>query len=596
MPRSERRIWGFGIWRGNGRLTGWFLSGVVTVVLVGCQAAIPCCRRHVVSDELQSRMGAGLGQEVAAGETVIPSGINFHNGMNEDEAVSIALWNNAAFLATLAELGISRAQLLDAGLIPDPQFSIFFPLGPKQLEFTGFQAIDALWLRPIRVRAAELDLCRVADQMVQNGLDVIRDVRSAHADLVQAQRRAELMLEAQKLRHQIATLTRKRLDAGDISELETASVQVDYLQASAASQRASHDVSLARERLRVLLGLTLNSDEIKVVNASPVRVPDSDVEALVAAALANRPDLRAAEIQIEAAGQRLGLARHQYMQVDVILDANSRGTDGFEAGLGLRPTIPIFNRNQGGIAIADANLQRAARRYVTVRDQIALELRMAHTQLLQASENLEVVRHQIMPSIEAAVELARKNFQGGGVAYFLVLQTTQQLIDSQIQEVELEGALRRALAELERSIGHRLVAESIDEPEGPSGDADRKQSAEKNISTAGWRATAASSSVSSIETAEQPTTVVSWTAVENGTFNSNPKRKRGKTLGSSLTFPVRAERVQCRQPKPNKLKKHRSNRARRKRKREREKSAQKTTSKTQPMKVDREVKHVNIPL
>jgi hypothetical protein len=46
------------------------------------------------------------------------------------------------------------------------------------------------------MRAAHLDLDRVSQQMVQNGLDVIRDVRRGHADLLLAQQRAKLAAEA----------------------------------------------------------------------------------------------------------------------------------------------------------------------------------------------------------------------------------------------------------------------------------------------------------------------------------------------------------------------------------------------------------------
>jgi len=151
----------------------------------------------------------------------------------------VALWNNAAFQSLLTDLGVSSAQLFDAGLITDPQFILFFPLGPKQLELGGFQAIDALWLRPIRERAAELDLQRVSHGMVQNGLNVIRDVRVAHSDLLLAQQQAELARDAERLRTQIADLAQKRLDAGDISELELNTTRIDAMQATAAAAPSS---------------------------------------------------------------------------------------------------------------------------------------------------------------------------------------------------------------------------------------------------------------------------------------------------------------------------------------------------------------------
>ena len=45
----------------------------------------------------------------------------------------------------------------------------------------------------------------------------------------------------------------------------------------------------------------------------------------------------------------------------------------------------------------------------------------------------------------------------GQVSLLLVLETTRQLMTAQQRERDAEAQLRRALAELERSVGHRLM-------------------------------------------------------------------------------------------------------------------------------------------
>jgi cobalt-zinc-cadmium efflux system outer membrane protein len=436
---------------------------VAVLIFAGCRSAELQQRREAVSDDISDRFGADLVATSEPGATFIPPGVATEDGLTEDEAVAIALWNNAAYQSLLADLGVSSAQLLDAGLISDPQFTIFFPLGPKQLEFTAFQAVDALWLQPVRVRAAELDLDRVSQTMVQNGLDVIRDVRVAHANLLLAQQQAEVASEAESLRRKIAELAQKRLDAGDISELEATTSRIDALQARATASRAVPDVELARQRLLALLGLVspearVQSPEMTAV-ASPSLPLDSGpsaLDSLLSTALAMRPDLRAAEVTVEAACERVGLARKQFMNLDAVYDANGSGSRGFESGPGLRFSIPIFNRNQGGIAIADAQWQRAARQYVAVRDQVTLEVRTAHTQMEQAQQNLNLVRNEILPALQQAQELARRNYENGGAPYFLVLQTTSQYLDARSRELQLEADLRRAIAELERGVGMKV--------------------------------------------------------------------------------------------------------------------------------------------
>jgi len=439
-------------------------AGVALLALIsGCHAEQLRGSRGEVSEQLVSRFGSGFGDQNVAGEALLPPDVSLDDGVTEDEAVQIALWNNAAFQETLTQLGVSNARLLDAGLISDPQFSLFFPLGPKQLEFTTFQAVDALWLQAIRVKAAELDVDQVSQSIVQNGLDVIRDARIAHANFVAATEQATVSREAADLRRQIEKLAQKRLDAGDISELEATTSRIDALQAKAGADRSLHDVTLARDRLRVVIGLSMwMSPELHVqssdLDASPAsrNIEALDHEPLLNEALAMRPDLRAAEIGIEAAGERAGLARNQFMNLDAIYDANGSGDRGFESGPGLRFTVPIFNGNQGGIAIAEAQWQQAVRRYVTVRDQITLEVRNSHTQVLQASENLATLQNEILPALREAGELARRNYENGGTPYFLVLQTTGQYLDARLRELQLAADLRRALAELDRSVGRKV--------------------------------------------------------------------------------------------------------------------------------------------
>lgn len=433
---------------------------VLAIVFVGCKSTLPSSQRCVVSGELVSRAGApvGPGRGLAGGS--LPPGTTINDGISEDEAVAAALWNNAALNELLAQLGVSRAQLYDAGLITDPQLILFFPLGPKQLEFTLYQSVDAIWLRPVRQRAAELDLCELSRQMIQNGLNTARDARTAHANLLLAQNRAELTAEGLRLRESIAGLADKRLEAGDISELEVLATRIDALTIEAAAVAAVQDVTLAQEQLRVVMGVDLNEMQLVAVSDGIDGLPIDDKETLVAMAHAMRPDLRAIEIRKAAALRRVQLARKQFITLDAVYDANGEGLEGFESGPGLRGTIPIFNGNKGKVAVAEAMVQQVDRQYSALRDQIELDVRTAVVRLEQALEQRRLITEQILPVLTDAQELAQRNFEGGGVPYFLVLQTTTQYVDAQLNLAAANATVRIALADLERSVGRRIATTS----------------------------------------------------------------------------------------------------------------------------------------
>ena len=171
---------------------------------MGCAVHSPH-DRGTVSTEVLDRTGHALRPEPGTGPD-LPDGVSLGDGLSEDEAVAIALWRNPDLEVTLAEMGLAKADLVEAGLIKNPIFSLLFPLGPKQLEFTLTWPIEALWQRPRRVAAAQLDMSRTAERLVQGGLDLVRDVRVAYTDALLDEERARLAAESRDVRRRIAEI------------------------------------------------------------------------------------------------------------------------------------------------------------------------------------------------------------------------------------------------------------------------------------------------------------------------------------------------------------------------------------------------------
>jgi cobalt-zinc-cadmium efflux system outer membrane protein len=293
---------------------------------------------------------------------------------------------------------------------------------------------------------------------VQGGLDLIRDVRQAFYDMLLAQGAYRVAEEGARLRGHIAALAEARLKAGDISPLEAATARIDALQARQTAIRVRYDVTLAEERLRNLLGIGAISCNLVLDSSVPLPRDCLDVDALTAEAVATRPDAQAASQAAEAAAERLRLARLSWFRFFGIIDANGQGFNGHEIGPGFRLSIPIFNWGQGGIARAEAEREQAVRQQVTVHNQIILDVRQAFAQHQQARSELDLLEHRVRPEVEANISRAEKAFKEGEAPYLLVLQSTQQLLDTHLRTAQLHANLRRAWAELERSVGRRLNA------------------------------------------------------------------------------------------------------------------------------------------
>jgi cobalt-zinc-cadmium efflux system outer membrane protein len=283
-------------------------------VLLSCGCTTPGhFGRNYVACGLSERTGLELGPEASACEPAIPEIVDASDGISEDEAVILGLWNNAAFQVLLADLNITRADLIQANQIGNPEVWSLFPVGVKAFEFALQVPLETIWLRPKRVAIAEVESQRVGERLVQDALNVIRDVRVAYADLVLAQDRLRLAQEGARLRGRIGELADARLRAGDASELEVSAARIDARLAQEEAARLAGDVELASHRLRFLLGIGIT--ELPVDPVEPLEVPQCNLDAdeLVHEAIATRPDLLAAELAVAAAQRRARLARFDFI-------------------------------------------------------------------------------------------------------------------------------------------------------------------------------------------------------------------------------------------------------------------------------------------
>lgn len=421
----------------------------------GCCSAIGL---HVGEDAVLGEIGERTGvAPVASGGDIDPTiWVDWQDGLSEEEAALLALYRSARFQELMAELEITWADLLTAGQLANPQVTSMFPVGAKDFEFALLLPMEVLLTRPRRIDAAAWQARRIGKRLVQDGLDVMRDARTAHADAWLASERHRLAEANARLREETARLTLVRKQAGDASELDVSTARLDAQSAREAADRLVYDERVAEERLRLVIGAGVDEPVDRLLIASRP-VLDASVEELLQQALGARPDLASATLALREAESRLRLSLYDNFLARVFLpDVNSPGENGFEVGPGIQATLPIFHQNQGARARARAELERLERRRRTVHDTIIFEVRTAHLRVLQAQYSLNRLEESELPLAEAVSVDSERAFREGAQSLIMALESNRLLLNSQLRAAEGEAELRRAFAELERAVGGRL--------------------------------------------------------------------------------------------------------------------------------------------
>lgn len=417
--------------------------------LLACAA--PTRSRDWLGRSVQERTSLTLGRGDA--DAGIAPGVIFEDGLTATEAASVALWNNPSLHAELSQLEASLASLDEAKRPANPRINnLLAPLDPRQLAIVLFVPIESIWQMPSRIQAATADLEASADTLLQLVLDTERTVRGAHADVLLAQQRIEVLQRAADAWGQSVELADGRATAGDIAPAEADALRAEWLLARDAVQRAQHEVNIALARLVTLLGI----DSLPAIVASPLPLePKDDLAALQTLALKQRPELSAAALSVNAAAARASWERSRIFSIFLSIDGQAPvGSFAPRFTPGLQAELPIFSQNQGAIGRADAAVVRATHRYAATRLTVLQEVAVSWTSLVRAKTSQDAA-HRITELLEHAREAASHAFQNGSESYVVVVDALRRTTDAQLRELEIEAELRRAEAEFLRAVGGR---------------------------------------------------------------------------------------------------------------------------------------------
>ncbi len=431
------------------------LVPVLGLCLVGCTRyqAQPLEARRILDDLRAVSLGTAAPE---AGEP-LASVFDPSDGLHEDEAVSLALLLNPDLRAGRAGKGVAEAQLLAAGLYPDPELDATWISRSDGTLFEGslLQALPLFGERGLRKEKARLRLSEVDLDLAASEWRLAQEVRTAFVDRLAAEEAAAIAEVDLDLRERVATLARTRQELGASSPLEADLAGLDAARQRRALLEAEHQEAFSRQRLNALLGLGPEVSYPLQAAGDPwaLRGVPGDIRHLEEVAIARRPDLAAARAAYEQAERDLQLAtRGQYPRLRIGPAYNKEeSNDGFGIGAGV--DIPLWNRNRGEIAEMLARRQQLAEAFRARIAAVRAEIAAARADLDREAGILRVVEEEIRPRLERSVARLEESLQAGKVDPTALMLVQDRLLEARREQGESRAGYRKALIRLEAAVG-----------------------------------------------------------------------------------------------------------------------------------------------
>jgi outer membrane protein, heavy metal efflux system len=390
-----------------------------------------------------------------------------------NEAVQQAVDRNLTLLAERLNLTVADAAIATARLRPNPVLSG----GANSLDWlgTGFNEINGAGppeysvrvdvpfergrKRELRTAVASTSKSVAEAQLADSVRRLRLDVTIAAVDVLEARAKLRLARENLDTLERLVELNERRLTSGALPPLEVTRSRVAMLQYRGSVKAAELTLTQARLKIHALLGRQA-SDPLADID-DDLRLPPAPaapkLDAVEAAARINRPDVLALRSD-EARSQydlRLQVAQGR---VDYTLGAEYRRQQGVNgkgnlAGLFVSVPLPIFNRNQGEIARAEAEHDKAARSLLALETNVSSEVASAYEEFESARGLLsDIERELLKPAAEARAGTAYV-YQAGATSLLDVLDAQRAFNDTMDAYYTAQAAYRRAEARL------RLTAE-----------------------------------------------------------------------------------------------------------------------------------------
>ena len=387
-----------------------------------------------------------------------------------DAAVQVALLNNRGLQASFQDLGLAEADVVQAGRLPNPGFSLGRLTRGGEVEqerglhFNLARLIALPALAAVQARRFEQTQAAVAMTL----LSLAADTRKAYFKALAAEQSVRYLGQVKQAAEAGAELARRMAQVGNFNALQRAREQLFSADAALNLARAEQAQGAARERLTRLLGLWGAQTQF----ALPDRLPDLpqavlDLPDIERVALAQRLDVQGARLAAEQTARQLGLTQAtRFVNVLELGLRNNRSNEqptqrGWEIGF----ELPLFDGGGARLARAEALYRQALDRAAETAVNARSEVREAYTGYRSAHDIARHHRDEIVPLRQRIADENLLRYNGMLIGVFELLADARLQIASVNSAIEALRDFWLAQADLDMAL---IGKPSLAQPAGPA--------------------------------------------------------------------------------------------------------------------------------
>lgn len=378
--------------------------------------------------------------------------------------------NNPALSA--ADLGVdeSRAQEITAYLRPNPTATAGLdqinPIWPNPYRPLGYllPLISTSYLheredkRELRLESAKKGTEISSSLRADLERNLVFNLRGAFVQALQAKAILDVARENLAYYDRLLSVSRDRLGAGDISQVDMQRLDLQRVQYESDVQTAEVNTRTAKIQLLQLLNLRTPVEQFDITNTFDYSEPLLQQDELRRIALAARPDLAAAALAVDKAeaDHRLAVSNGS-ADPTFSLDAGRNPPVPVYIGGSVSVPIRIFDRNQGEKARTEIDIQRTRRLQETATAQVYSDVDSALATLNGALNLLRPYKAKYLDEAAKVRDTISFAYQNGGASLLDFLNAQQEYRGIRMSYLNLVGSWFSAANQVNLAVGREVI-------------------------------------------------------------------------------------------------------------------------------------------
>ncbi len=373
-----------------------------------------------------------------------------------DALVAVGLQQNPRLAKVSFAVEAARGRAYQAGLYPNPLVALTWDeLGDK----TGRSGVNTLPLvtqeivmgRKLQLSraAAEREIEQASWGVMAERYAMLAEIRSAYFDVLGLQERVRMLGEIRRYGFDAAETVRSlRDDAKTLADIDVLPVEAELARYEADFESAQAEKAAAYKRLAALLGLHQLSITKVAGRFEDYSFPDYNADATPLYVLSVHPEIQTAQWGVEKANLLVQRAKAEPIPNLSVnggyVRQNQNRSDDYTVGVSA--SIPLYNRNQGNIRAAEAELcaamQEVGRLENDLTDRVASAVR-EFAAARKRAERYQVVVAKAEQAQNIATEDQRKN-----LSPLMVLELQRSVRQARLERLKALGDAWKAAAKI----------------------------------------------------------------------------------------------------------------------------------------------------